>query len=58
MRQAVALTGRQIPLQASGNVSLETIGAIAATGVDYICVDALTQAARALDIGLELDMGG
>ncbi len=58
MRQAVALTARQIPLQASGNVSLETVGAIAATGVDYICVEAITQAARALDIGLELDMGG
>jgi nicotinate-nucleotide pyrophosphorylase (carboxylating) len=54
MRAAVALAAGRIPLEASGNVSLETVAAVAATGVDYVSVGALTHSVRALDISLEL----
>ena len=54
LRQAVALVGGAIPLEASGGVRLETIRAIAETGVDYISVGAITQSAPAVDIGLDL----
>lgn len=54
MRQAVELAGGRTPLEASGNVSLETVAEIAATGVDFISSGALTHSARALDISLLL----
>lgn len=54
MRQAVKLAAGRTPLEASGNVSLETVAAIAATGVDYISSGALTHSVRALDISLLL----
>jgi quinolinate synthase len=54
MRQAVALAAGRVPLEASGNVSLETVAAIAATGVDYISAGALTHSVRALDLSLEV----
>ena len=54
MRQAVRLTNGKIPLEASGNVNLETVAAIAATGVDYISVGQLTHSVRALDISLDI----
>jgi nicotinate-nucleotide pyrophosphorylase (carboxylating) len=53
LRQAVALVGGRIPLEASGGVTLETIADIARTGVDYISVGRLTQSAPAVDIGLD-----
>ncbi|MBV1706632.1 MAG: carboxylating nicotinate-nucleotide diphosphorylase [Hyphomicrobiales bacterium] len=53
LRTAVRLVGGRIPLEASGGVHLETIGAIAATGVDYISTSRITQAAPAPDIGLD-----
>ena len=55
MRQAVQLTNHRIPLEASGNVTLENVAAIAATGVDYISVGRLTHSAPALDVSLVLD---
>jgi nicotinate-nucleotide pyrophosphorylase (carboxylating) len=55
MSQAVQLTKGRIPLEASGNVSLDNVAAIAATGVDYISVGLLTHSVRALDISLLLD---
>jgi nicotinate-nucleotide pyrophosphorylase (carboxylating) len=55
MREAVKITARRVPLEASGNVSLESIADIAATGVDFISIGALTHSVRALDISLELD---
>jgi nicotinate-nucleotide pyrophosphorylase (carboxylating) len=55
MREAVRLTGGRAPLEASGGVNLDTVAAIAATGVDYISVGALTHSVAALDISLELD---
>lgn len=54
MRQAVVIAGGRVPLEASGNVTLETVNAIAATGVDYISSGALTHSVKALDISLTL----
>jgi nicotinate-nucleotide pyrophosphorylase (carboxylating) len=56
LRAAVALRDRLAPgvlLEASGGVSLETVGAIAATGVERISVGALTHSARCLDFSME-----
>jgi nicotinate-nucleotide pyrophosphorylase (carboxylating) len=54
LRQAVTAINGRVPLEASGGITLETIRAVAETGVDYISVGALTHSARALDISLEL----
>src|SRR3954453_20097921 len=53
LRQAVALVAGRVPLEASGGVNLETIRAIAETGVDFISLGRLTQSAPAVDIGLD-----
>ena len=53
LRQAVILVAGRVPLEASGGVTLETIRAIAETGVDYISVGRITQSAPAVDIGLD-----
>ena len=53
LREAVALVAGRVPPEASGGVRLDTIGAIAATGVDYVSVGRLTQSAPAADIGLD-----
>jgi nicotinate-nucleotide pyrophosphorylase (carboxylating) len=58
MRRAVNITGGRIPLEASGNVNLRRVSAIARTGVDYISCGALTHSVKALDISLELRGGG
>jgi nicotinate-nucleotide pyrophosphorylase (carboxylating) len=52
MRTAVELTAGRVPLEASGNVSLENVRRIAATGVDFISVGALTHSVPAADISL------
>jgi nicotinate-nucleotide pyrophosphorylase (carboxylating) len=54
LREAVALAGGRARLEASGGVTLDTIRAIAETGVDEISVGALTHSARSLDVSLEL----
>jgi nicotinate-nucleotide pyrophosphorylase (carboxylating) len=54
LREGVALVAGRALVEASGNVNLETIGAIAATGVDIISVGALTHSVRALDLGLDV----
>ena len=54
LREAVQLTGGRARLEASGGVTLDTIRAIAETGVDEISVGALTHSARSLDVSLEL----
>jgi len=56
IRQAVSITAGRTPLEASGGVSLENVAAIAATGVDYISVGALTHSVPALDISFDLEM--
>jgi len=53
LRQALALVAGRVPCEASGGVRLDTIAAIAATGVDFISVGRLTQSAPAADIGLD-----
>ena len=53
LREAVALVSGRVPLEASGGVNLETIRAIAETGVDFISVGRITQSAPAVDIGLD-----
>jgi nicotinate-nucleotide pyrophosphorylase (carboxylating) len=55
LRTAVSLVRGRVPLEASGGVTLDTVAAIAATGVDLISVGALTHGARSLDIALEID---
>ena len=54
LRQAVKLTAGRATLEASGGVTLETIRAIAETGVDFISVGAITMSAPSVDIGLDL----
>jgi len=44
----------RVPLEASGGVTLDTVAAIARTGVDYISVGALTHSARSLDVSMEV----
>jgi nicotinate-nucleotide pyrophosphorylase (carboxylating) len=58
MRQAVEIVAGRVELEASGGVTLETVAAIAATGVDYISVGALTHSVEALDISLEISLHG
>jgi nicotinate-nucleotide pyrophosphorylase (carboxylating) len=50
MRDAVRLTAGRVPLEASGGVTLQRVADVAATGVDYISVGALTHSAPALDL--------
>ena len=54
LRAAVSLARGRSELEASGGVSLETVRAIAETGVDFVSVGALTHSARALDVSLEV----
>jgi len=53
LREAVTLVAGRVPCEASGGVRLDTIAAIAASGVDYVSVGRLTQSAPAADIGLD-----
>ena len=53
LRDAVALVANRVPTEASGGVTLQTIRAKAATGVDFVSVGRLTQSAPAADIGLD-----
>ena len=55
LREAVALIGGRVPTEASGGVRLDTIRAIAETGVTYVSVGRLTQSAPAADIGLDFE---
>jgi len=55
LREAVALVAGRVPTEASGGVRLDTIRAIAETGVTYISVGRLTQSAPAADIGLDFE---
>jgi nicotinate-nucleotide pyrophosphorylase (carboxylating) len=51
---AVKIAGGQARLEASGGVTLETVRAIAETGVDFVSAGALTHSARSLDVSLEV----
>lgn len=54
LREAVKLVGGRFETEASGNVELSTVAAIARTGVDFISSGALTHSVRALDISLDV----
>ena len=54
LREAVAETQRRALLEASGGVNLENIAAVAATGVDFISVGAITKNVRAVDLSLRV----
>ena len=56
LREAVGIIAGRVPLEASGGVNLDTIRAIAETGVDFISVGRLTQSAPAVDIGLDYSL--
>ncbi len=53
LREAVTLVAGRVPTEASGGVNLDTIRAIAESGVTYVSVGRLTQSAPAADIGLD-----
>jgi len=54
LREAVSLVQGQVSLEASGGVNLETVVAIAETGVDFISVGAMTKDVRALDLSMRI----
>ena len=56
LREGVAIVGGRIPVEASGNVRLETIVAIAETGVDLISTSKITMSAPTLDLGLDIEI--
>jgi nicotinate-nucleotide pyrophosphorylase (carboxylating) len=55
LKEAVGIVGGKAKTEASGGVRLETVRAIAETGVDYISVGALTHSAVNLDVGLDFE---
>ena len=58
LRAGVATVAGRALIEASGSVALESVGAIARTGVDIISVGALTHSVRSLDLGLDVTVGG
>ena len=56
VREAVAILGGSVQIEVSGTVSVESVAAYAEAGADYISVGAITHSARALDIGLDVDL--
>jgi nicotinate-nucleotide pyrophosphorylase (carboxylating) len=54
LREAVGLVSGRATTEASGGVTLETVREIAATGVDFVSVGALTHSARSLDVSMEV----
>ncbi|MBF5040182.1 carboxylating nicotinate-nucleotide diphosphorylase [Methylophilus sp. 13] len=56
LRKAVAINQKQALLEASGNVDLTTVRAIAETGVDRISIGALTKNIQALDLSMRIEM--
>ena len=54
LREAVAIAGGKVVLEASGGVNLDTVASIAETGVDFISVGALTHSAPNLDLGMDV----
>lgn len=56
LRAGVAQVAGRAKVEASGGVNLDTVRAIAETGVDFISVGALTHSARALDLGLDIEI--
>ena len=55
LSKAVRLVGARCTVEASGGVTLESVRAIAETGVDVISIGALTHSAPAIDLGLDVE---
>ena len=58
LREAVGIVGGRVLTEASGGVDLDTVRAIAETGVDLISIGALTHSAPVLDLGLDFEVAG
>lgn len=56
MRDAVSINAGNVELEASGNISLETIRCVAETGVDYISIGALTKNVQAVDLSMRIHL--
>src|SRR5204862_2280421 len=54
IREALALKRNNMKFEASGGITLKNVRRVAATGVDYISIGALTNSARAIDLALEM----
>lgn len=54
IREAVAVAAGRVPLEASGGITLDTLPAFAATGVDYVALGQMTHSAPAVDLSLKL----
>jgi nicotinate-nucleotide pyrophosphorylase (carboxylating) len=54
LRAVVGAVGDRVELEATGNLTLETVSAYAATGVDYLSVGGLTHSSPILDIAMDL----
>ncbi|HNW33471.1 MAG TPA: carboxylating nicotinate-nucleotide diphosphorylase [Candidatus Ozemobacteraceae bacterium] len=57
MKRCADRVAGRVPLEASGGITLETIAAAAATGVDYVSVGAVTHSAKALDLSMKIHIG-
>jgi len=55
IKQAVKTAGGKVPLEASGNITLESIEKVAATGVNYISAGAVTHSSRAVDMSMIIE---
>jgi len=55
MREVVALVAGRVPLEASGGIGLDDLPAVAATGVDFVALGALTHSAGAVDLNLKIE---
>lgn len=58
IREAVALGKNKVKFEASGGITLQNIRQVAATGVDFISIGAITHSARAIDFSLEITDAG
>ena len=56
IREAVAMNRGRAKIEVSGNVTLDTVASLAATGVDYISVGALTKNIRAIDLSMRIQL--
>ena len=54
MREAVTVVNKKVLVEASGNITLDNVGEVASTGVDFISVGALTHSAMAVDVHLKV----
>jgi nicotinate-nucleotide pyrophosphorylase (carboxylating) len=58
LREAVKVAAGRVQLEASGGITLERLPRLAAIGVDFVSMGALTHSARAMDYSLEIETVG